>query len=71
MKLQKFKKPLLAALGAGLLSATAQTTTNTATARAPETKVEIEVVASPVTQSNRPRPTARTARSWDATSLSA
>ena len=56
MKLQKFKKPLLAALGAGLLSATAQTTTNTATARAPETKVEIEVVASPVTQLEQTAP---------------
>ena len=56
MKLQKFKKPLFAALGAGLLSATAQTTTNTAIARAPETKVEIEVVASPVTQLEQTAP---------------
>lgn len=51
MTLRKLRNPLFAVLGTGLLSATAQTTTNSAdAARAPASEIEVEVIASPITQ---------------------
>ena len=51
MTLLKLRNPLFAVLGTGLLSATAQTTTNSAdAARAPASEIEVEVIASPITQ---------------------
>ena len=70
MSLRKLRNPLFAVLGTGLLSATAQTTTHSAdAARAPASEIEVEVIASPITQFEETTSTARTAWSWGATSL--